>query len=1747
MANNKIKAYTYGDTIEKGRLLYFEPNSIGLQPPKIISTVGGKEVYVDSNSGRRDNEVYEPEDYDVYVDLSVIIPTRDSGSLYGNDILGRKKISIINGTKGQLTDSFINASYSEIKGQKTSDAENLGIESIHISIDSHMYPQVTITFIDVRGFSLMMPAMKQNNDDTYTALFNSIFKFPYPRFELTVKGYYGTPVVYDLAVNEFTSSLNSSTGNYEITVNFIGYPFGLLSDVPMNFIIAAPYIESDDSGAVLGYWNSARSTRLRYTDKGSTDSKPEVSGMELMTFIDYIKATDDINNKIKENGDANAISDFNSSANDLDRIKELKALYGSFISALSMVQGYSKTAYTYTLPKNFSTEKQGVKVVEAITGACSNITDKYSTEWGKCPLSQLFKKDNKGNLVLKSVDDINTLINNGVFENKDAATFKANCEKFETELKDSEVTKEEETNAAREILNQRIPQMLKNALGFEPFVLNYFRMAYGHFDTFFHYFYETINHITSNKSMRIPIKMGLTYENSDLSKKTSLNNGFVPPFPSIFDEDGKLIYPGSDSRFVNMEEVDLVEKILSAALKVKRKTNQYIIEAATKTDGNGGAGNLGFLPSSLFDIFWGDKNPYTTALSLEGGYYLFALRTMISRLTFDGANKAVAMNPVAIEAYNYYLANPNPTEDAKIQIKAIMNDARRNLLKSDFMDICSVLRLGTEVKPGASDNFVGKIYCSDVDGQKWPVYTYDPPFFYNSIGRQQANLGNILKLDSPLSVNITDFEGYRPKLVYVIDNSVSNGNLRAAIEAVKGGILGAASSAKSAYIERLSYNARQASGDPNTTVDLSDSNFIMGMNGITGEINNRITTEKGEIFYLFLTNKKKEDVDGRLDIDTCCYPTDIITDGNTKRPRMRWKQTGDGDNVLPTMLEGDYLTIDILKKIDENIDNYAFPRNAAATKSMTITTEKITKQYIISLKKEDAIKKAKVVLLSTCIDENSIFGNFSAICEKNQIAIIPKIAILYLGLFGEEKKKSKENTVEIDEDLLNSAKEYTKNWAESSECEYLFSLIKDSIKKKDDMLLFNADTGNKLLKLYFEPCYLFYGARRSATDMTDTKIKPKGTAITMIKEGSKTEYRFNKALFYNFFTNLAELYGLFTKEDEDKENAVSKAAADKEKEVSSMLNDDYRLSIYLTLKKIYDKWCPSYDPEEFKLPSPEVAYELEKANTLTLNHKDNFFTDTIYVDSMFNRIGTELEINPRLVYDIIMKQLDGSNNFSFLEFISQICQTNKMLFFSVPEKMPLNATDVVKMFLPSVISETPKKRNTYIAMYPHDVSHFVTNSESAKWGFEDDGLDLQMVTSNSAPVDLTNLFAKDYGIFTYRVPTFAVTYAKQNQSYFNEINVNMDAPRVTDFSIANVFELGNLNKYGAANTPQTVAQDMYAIYSNRSYNCDVTMLGSMNIMPMMYFQLNNVPMFRGAYMITRVEHDIRNNHISTTFMGTRVSKYLMPYNKEVFNFSLFKDFFNMRARTAVPFKGGTGSGGGLGNDAGTVNVTGNAEEKIKEAVSWCLTHFTYTQEAFTRFSKEQLILFFLIVTRVEHAGKMEEEYVAPKNESNDTGTYIAPYEIKKEYAIKDLKKVKPITPEAEKIKEKGVYNLYAVTAAGLYMFANMYSVLKKNIFDKSEWCNKTNDELILMCAAWNKGPTGFVNVMKKAKVTVRNCGSALVQSLVPQTYNYIIGAGLIGEYYGLINKWPYTTEYRKEGSSSGYWVVKYALEHLVKR
>ena len=126
-----------------------------------------------------------------------------------------------------------------------------------------MVPEITIVFTDIRGASLMSAEEASHyitkdgvggirGGNLAGSFFRGFFTFPYPKYTLVVKGFYGQPVSYEMTVSDFRVSFNADSGNFKATAKFIGYSYSYLSDVMFNALCAAPY--SDFVGK--DYWDA---------------------------------------------------------------------------------------------------------------------------------------------------------------------------------------------------------------------------------------------------------------------------------------------------------------------------------------------------------------------------------------------------------------------------------------------------------------------------------------------------------------------------------------------------------------------------------------------------------------------------------------------------------------------------------------------------------------------------------------------------------------------------------------------------------------------------------------------------------------------------------------------------------------------------------------------------------------------------------------------------------------------------------------------------------------------------------------------------------------------------------------------------------------------------------------------------------------------------------------------------------------------------------------------------------------------------------------------------------------------------------------------------------------------------------------------------------------------------------------------------------------------------------------------------
>ncbi len=116
----------------------------------------------------------------------------------------------------------------------TVDPGLLGITSIDVNTNLSFIPEVTIRLEDVQGRALF----ELGDQSPYAAFFN----LPYPVFYLTMKGYYGQAIRYQLNLHKFSADFNSMSGNYMVTLNFFGYKYNILNEISMGHLVAVPHM-----------------------------------------------------------------------------------------------------------------------------------------------------------------------------------------------------------------------------------------------------------------------------------------------------------------------------------------------------------------------------------------------------------------------------------------------------------------------------------------------------------------------------------------------------------------------------------------------------------------------------------------------------------------------------------------------------------------------------------------------------------------------------------------------------------------------------------------------------------------------------------------------------------------------------------------------------------------------------------------------------------------------------------------------------------------------------------------------------------------------------------------------------------------------------------------------------------------------------------------------------------------------------------------------------------------------------------------------------------------------------------------------------------------------------------------------------------------------------------------------------------------------------------------------------------------
>ncbi len=351
-------------------------------------------------------------------------------------------------------------------------------------------------------------------------------------------------------------------------------------------------------------------------------------------------------------------------------------------------------------------------------------------------------------------------------------------------------------------------------------------------------------------------------------------------------------------------------------------------------------------------------------------------------------------------------------------------------------------------------------------------------------------------------------------------------------------------------------------------------------------------------------------------------------------------------------------------------------------------------------------------------------------------------------------------------------------------------------------------------------------------------------------------------------------------------------------------DDDLRLTIYRSLKAIYDKWISASPAGPQDNGRQKLFYDPIGEGRLLIDHF-----------SFVNRVNQDIGDKALVDLETVSGLFQNIKN-SIFGVSSDVLDTSNFNFFPLPGYVDLSAGV-------SLFSKTNTSDNTRVKMFrdmfrplatqeyfsetlrrasgPHFLCQYVGGNsrelnlsvnkekgcllENTKaYGKKEKEGDSFSVDPDrkQAPPDVSQ-FAED----SNGVIGFKVRFGSQTQSHFLGINLDQAEYKNTGESLVAIDKIANAATEGGSGGFIAKGQSLYEVFLNRSYSCTVEALGNMMIQPLQYFELENVPMFYGSYLITDVKHSVKPHNVRTTFTGSRVPYAVIPVVEDLISsFSL---------------------------------------------------------------------------------------------------------------------------------------------------------------------------------------------------------------------------------------------------------------------
>ena len=1512
------------------RIRYIEPNytnSIPMQGPR----------------GLHNYEFENPlEDYCIFVNLKVEVKGRAIRSDYVTDNKtyslnyyseqGKESVSFLQGSKYSgksnavngkdvysLTTNYTNRLYindllkrdnNGIVNETNASTEMFGINSIDIQYNNWMVPEVTIKFTDVRGASLFAVEearhhLTGNNDVNGSidptvegSFFKCFFTFPYPKFTLCVKGFYGQPVAYDLTCSDFRASFNSESGNFEATAKFIGYAFSFLGDVMMNALMAAPF--SDYLGK--DYWDSKiASNDFTVKDANGQDvpmmtlgeiianvgsAMEEASGMvQSSPEVQESKNLESQNNQIT--GITQAYQTFLSTLNStIDKaVGEHKIESGGFKFTIrdkngllafipncegdtftdkvshwytgwsendaikdayeSLANAASGTSFEASVKKLDPTK---IKPIAIYTGAKGNDSLAYGDKLNGC---EGLKNGVKSNQEISKKLTVNgvTLINREDLHY--AYLFVDN--NLEGSLKDAKEGVDASIQENQEAISEVTNKAISEALGFSPTIEAMTRIIMAHFETLMYMLTNCARDIVSQK--RTLESLGISRNQlADIGRNVSETDLIVPPFPKVTKNYSDNGVDKQEESWVGeysgqWTEKDIVNGLLNGVNEMAK-----IISEAKSNDGEGGGSTRAVMkfPLNPLDLIL-DKKPYGSIdfsdRSSFAGHVIVRMAEILGLADRKFIDAVGAENLGYVEAQNFIEYFKNPPKEFKTWINN--TDIITTIEKIGQCDESAtpVSQYGKNNKYAWESRKTGPDYRNHLISSSWYLTEFHSKN-ETFVPIQNASFNKISNdLGTPVNGIYTKLNNVQD---YITTKPVSTGG-------------GNSTSGKLICIES-------------------------NVNRFSTIINNQCTDEKLSKLKEIMLEEALFNLDDYKDFYREDEYVIASSDGSINE-----EESEEDENATPKELVAETDVDDYYEKFSKsdvfdsgevNADNYRVLLLPGISDGRH--TDKVSVFGQKSYYDRDIYGRAFTFLasLGEYIKYDEVFDKIQD--KDNRFINVPYCSLLIIGALCNNFKDPLAENVNFDinklrNDVRNDLISFFRKWAETD-----FQKIDSYLSISGDFYNYLRINNKEFNKKFINDNSNNYGAAENNSNGVKLSLNPNSYCALMISRLVLKPYTFVKTSHYydtvdelvkigengeakaflnGFISALKENYGTT---EEGTDAAVVSQAKDCD------TDPDIKLALYRYLKLLYDKWVSGSNFEnEFTMK------KFFGENPESTSQDDRYF---YFIDAYYNRIGNLILVNiGNVVNELINCQNQAENGYTLLSFLSSMYSANKCNFLCVQNFMDLsNEDNMRKMFKPvSMLDmDMPDVTPNFIVMYAYEKSsHLDIQGSGGDYDYPDDSFSIKAKkTGTGAEADKWPMPLNSGEDCGYYIPAFGVSYGKQYQSYFQNVSVSMDSPMVTEQSIKAQFQIASQNNESAKNTEGTatrsmvtMGQDLFTIYSNNSYTCELDMMGDAWVQPLMYFELLNVPMFRGTYLVEKVTHHIEAGQMKTHVVGVRMA------------------------------------------------------------------------------------------------------------------------------------------------------------------------------------------------------------------------------------------------------------------------------------